>query len=341
MIGGGPAGLAAAIVCATHGLRTALFERQRYPIDKPCGEGLLPNGVEALARIGLSTELPVARPIVGIRYHTSRGRTAEAQFSRGSGLGIRRRDLSYALLAKARTLDALEVVTGQAAGVTQHPSGRPLVRTSGLTLRPKLVIGADGLHSRTRVSAGIAFERGRRQRWGCAQHFSASAWTDCVEVYFERGFEAYVTPVPGGVNVAVLWDAQVVRPPAGSSPVAALAGRNPFVGEPSRGSCRDRPCPSGRPIRRSGPATVVFRRPAHRRRRRVRRCSDWRGRWRRVRASGLVVTHRDSCPGYDSNGRGYFVGCASTVRLACAPSVALEPTSVAPPGLGHAASNGG
>ena len=229
MIGGGPAGLAAAIVCATHGVRTALFERHTYPIDKPCGEGLLPNGVAALRGIGIQARslAPDARPIAGIRYHSSQGRTAEALFSHGSGLGIRRRDLSKALISHAQTLDALEIVAGQPAAVTLDDLGRPLVCVSGTTLRPKLVIGADGLHSRIRSSVGIGVEQRGRQRWGCRQHFSGAAWDDRVEVYFERGFEVYVTPVPEGVNISVLWDARVVQPPAGSSPVVALAGRVP------------------------------------------------------------------------------------------------------------------
>lgn len=206
VIGGGPAGLAAAIVCATHGLTTRVVERHPSPVDKPCGEGLLPNGVAALARIGIEAEAVAAhaRAIVGVRYCTAQGRTAEAVFEGRTGLGIRRTDLSRVLFTHARTLPRLEVVTGQAA-VAVDDSGRPLVHVGSTTHRPKLVIGADGLHSRTRDSVGIATEHRGRNRWGCRQHFDGEPWTDHVEVYFARGFEVYVTPVARGVNVAVLW----------------------------------------------------------------------------------------------------------------------------------------
>jgi 2-polyprenyl-6-methoxyphenol hydroxylase-like FAD-dependent oxidoreductase len=103
----------------------------------------------------------------------------------------------------------------------------PLVSVGGTTCRPKLVIGADGLHSRTRDSVGIAVKRGDRHRWGCRQHFDGEPWTDHVEVYFQRGFEIYVTPVARGVNVAVLWDARVVHMPAGHPPVASLIAEVP------------------------------------------------------------------------------------------------------------------
>jgi len=46
------------------------------------------------------------------------------------------------------------------------------------------------------------------------QHFSGEAWGDHVEVYFGPGFEAYVTPVDGGVNVAWLWEEGRVAPGA-------------------------------------------------------------------------------------------------------------------------------
>lgn len=257
VIGGGPAGLAAAIVCAAHGLTITMVERQAFPIDKPCGEGLLPNAVAALACIGIDTASVAAhaRAIVGVRYRTPQGRTAEGAFERHPGLGIRRTDLSRVLFAHARKLPGLEVVAGQTASAAIDDSGRPLVRVGGTTHRPKLLIGADGLHSRTRESMGIAVEHRGRHRWGCRQHFATEPWTNHVEVYFERGFEVYVTPVAHGVNLAVLWDARVVHLPAGRSPVASLVAQVPALARRLEG----RP-PIDR-ARAGGPFDVRVRQP--------------------------------------------------------------------------------
>src|SRR5688500_14408560 len=90
--GGGPAGLALAILAAKRGLNVAVFERQEFPVDKACGEGLMPAGAEALERLGVRGRLSAAdaSSFVGIRYVQEDGSTAEARFPGGElGLGIR------------------------------------------------------------------------------------------------------------------------------------------------------------------------------------------------------------------------------------------------------------
>jgi flavin-dependent dehydrogenase len=64
VVGGGPAGSAAAIACATRGLRVLLFERDRFARERP-GETLHP-GVEPLFRqLGIADRL---RDVVGARH---------------------------------------------------------------------------------------------------------------------------------------------------------------------------------------------------------------------------------------------------------------------------------
>lgn len=255
VIGGGPAGLAAAIVCATHGVRTALVERHSFPVDKPCGEGLLPNGISALGRIGLDAKSVTARgrAIAGIRYFTPKGKVAAAPFGSTPGVGVRRVDLADVLVTHARTLAALEMINDKASLIVDG-TAQPLVQAGTKTWRPKLVIAADGLHSHARDEAGIVAEK-HGHRWGCRQHFDVEPWTDHVEVYFERGFEIYITPVASGVNVAALWDASVVRIGAGCSPVVALVIRVPMVAKRLAGWM-----PTD-PPRARGPFDVRVRRP--------------------------------------------------------------------------------
>jgi len=54
VIGGGPAGLAAAIAARRAGFDVVVADRSQPPIDKACGEGLMPDGLSALQRLGVS-----------------------------------------------------------------------------------------------------------------------------------------------------------------------------------------------------------------------------------------------------------------------------------------------
>ncbi|GMR22601.1 MAG: hypothetical protein BMS9Abin37_0963 [Acidobacteriota bacterium] len=91
VVGGGPAGLATSIFAASQGMRVTLLERRVLPMDKPCGEGLMPEGVRLMEAMGLS----VARsyPFHGIRYIDESVGAVEARFPSGHGLGMRRHDL--------------------------------------------------------------------------------------------------------------------------------------------------------------------------------------------------------------------------------------------------------
>ena len=92
--GGGPVGLAVAIGARAAGLSVAVVEPRAVPVDKACGEGLMPAAVAALGRLGVPV---TGRPFVGIRY-LSPGRAVAANFRAGPGLGVRRTTLHAALL---------------------------------------------------------------------------------------------------------------------------------------------------------------------------------------------------------------------------------------------------
>src|SRR5579862_8351084 len=70
VVGGGPAGLAAAIVAARQGLSALILERSHFPTDKACGEGVLPPGVKALQRLGIADRFDSSTsfPLSGIRF---------------------------------------------------------------------------------------------------------------------------------------------------------------------------------------------------------------------------------------------------------------------------------
>jgi 2-polyprenyl-6-methoxyphenol hydroxylase-like FAD-dependent oxidoreductase len=153
---------------------------------------------------------------------------AECRFPDGVGIGLRRAHLSALLLDQVRRWPSVRIVTGTRAELRRHASGVDV--TIGQThIRPRLVMAADGLASRTRAAAGIATRVGPTRRWGMRQHFDCAPWTRSVDVHFGHGFEAYVTPLDAGVNVAILWDPARVAVPRGDSAVVEMAGRLPAL----------------------------------------------------------------------------------------------------------------
>ena len=65
VIGGGPAGAAAAIQAARHGINVTVFEKAEHGRDKVCGDGLTPRAVGALNDLGI--QLDQAHRIRGLR----------------------------------------------------------------------------------------------------------------------------------------------------------------------------------------------------------------------------------------------------------------------------------
>jgi hypothetical protein len=195
IVGGGPAGLASAINARQQGLSVIVAEPRDTPIDKACGEGLMPGGLAALASLGVD---PAGMPLRGIAY-LSEHRRAEAPFRCGPGRGVRRTTLHAALASRAKEQDT-EWISTRITSVDQDAHG---VTAAGI--RAKWLIAADGLHSSVRRAVGINAVPGTPRRYGVRWHYQVPAWSEFVEVHWSRWGEAYVTPVePDLVGVAIL-----------------------------------------------------------------------------------------------------------------------------------------
>ena len=195
VVGGGPAGLATALHAARAGLDVVVAERREGPIDKACGEGLMPHAVGQLQRLGV--ELP-GKPFHGIRYLDG-DRHVEAPFRAGSGRGVRRTALHGALL-DAATAAGVPFVHTEIHEISQDATAVHVGE-----LRARYLAAADGLHSPIRRSLGLAQPGHCQRRWGIRRHVQIAPWSDYVEVHWAPGAEAYVTPVAEDcVGIAML-----------------------------------------------------------------------------------------------------------------------------------------
>ncbi|MET0740902.1 MAG: NAD(P)/FAD-dependent oxidoreductase, partial [Candidatus Nanopelagicales bacterium] len=195
--GGGPVGLVAAIEARRRGFDVTVIEPRSDPVDKACGEGLMPSALNRLHRLGID---PSGCAFDGITY-VDGDRRVTARFMTGPGRGVRRTTLHDALSARADTV-GVRRLPGRVDGLVQDD--RSICAAS---LRARWLVAADGLHSPIRRRLGLELPPGRHRRFGLRSHVATAPWTPYVEVHWAPGSEAYVTPVGDDlVGVAILTD---------------------------------------------------------------------------------------------------------------------------------------
>lgn len=208
--GAGPVGLALAIEARLRGLEAVVVERRRPPLDKACGEGLMPVGVAHLTALGVAIDPARSASFAGIRFLDEHA-SAEGHFADGLGLGVRRTVLSAALLARAHELGIEVRFSESVTGWTARGGGVAVATSRGATAA-RLLVGADGLHSAIRRMAGLEGAQRGRVRNGMRRHFRVAPAAPFVEVHWSDGAEAYVTPIARDeVGVALLWSGAPAR----------------------------------------------------------------------------------------------------------------------------------
>jgi geranylgeranyl reductase family protein len=201
VVGGGPAGAAAAIRAAAAGLSVVVCDKASFPRDKTCGDGLTASALRLLERLGLD---PAAvggwQPVGEVVIRSPSGRVVELPLP-ADGL--------FAAVAPRATLDAalLAVAAGCGADVRQGAALEALAQV-GSTVEAKVgdasvtaryVVAADGMYSTARRLTGASGPH--LGEWHAFRQYFTGVADRRLWVIFERDLlpgYAWVFPVGGG-----------------------------------------------------------------------------------------------------------------------------------------------
>jgi 2-polyprenyl-6-methoxyphenol hydroxylase-like FAD-dependent oxidoreductase len=149
----------------------------------------MPDSLGALRELGVSIPLNAGFPFRGIRF-AGAGCSVVADFPTENAIGLRRTVLHKLLVDRAEEL-----------GVVLHwgTKGARLIRgglsVNGKTIRPKLIVGADGQHSLIRRCAGLDRSWRETRRYGFRRHYRVAPWSPYMEMHWGARSQIYITPV--------------------------------------------------------------------------------------------------------------------------------------------------
>ncbi len=217
MVGGGPAGAAAAIRATTAGLSVVLCDKASFPRDKTCGDGLTTTALRLLERLGLDPAVVAGwEPVTEVVLRSPSGRLVELPLP-DNGLFAAvapRATLDTALLAVAarqgaeiRQGAALQSLreTGSGIEVTIAPAVSDAASTGvvapldGEVITARHVIAADGMYSTVRRLTGASGTH--LGEWHAFRQYFTGVSDRRLWVFFERDLlpgYAWVFPVAGG-----------------------------------------------------------------------------------------------------------------------------------------------
>jgi flavin-dependent dehydrogenase len=230
IVGGGPAGAAAAIHLRRRGVEVTLLEKARMPRAKPCGEALSPEVVPALRELGVLQQLCTTAhgrlrgftiyPYAAAPFRGTYAARSAGNADRACGLTVPRTSLDTLLFRAAQAAGA-DVREGWAvrsigpwSGSGRMVGGRD-ARGEQFTLHGAIVIGADGVHSTVARRLGVARPSAHLRQVAIVTHMcGVRDLSEYGEMHATNGGYCGIAPLAGErANVAIV------------VPAATLAGR--------------------------------------------------------------------------------------------------------------------
>jgi 2-octaprenyl-6-methoxyphenol hydroxylase len=214
VVGGGPAGLSAAIALAQAGSRTVLIAR-RLPYADNRTTALLGGSIDFLEELSIWTACrEQAAPLSAMRLVDDTGRlirAPEVRFSADEigleafGYNVENRTLVAALETRAAEIEGLTRLDDEAETVVPGDEEVTITTAGGAAVLARLVVGADGRHSLCREAAGIAVARRELDQAALTFNISHARPHHGVSTEFHTSHGPCVfVPLPGN-RCSVVW----------------------------------------------------------------------------------------------------------------------------------------
>jgi geranylgeranyl reductase family protein len=213
VVGGGPAGAAAAIRGAAAGLSVVLCDKASFPRDKTCGDGLTTSALRLLERLGLDPPaVPGWETVTGVVLRSPSGRVVElplpddglfAAVAPRAALDAALLDVAARRGVEIRQQAALDSLTGHGPAAGNGSTGTTGWAEAGFSdgavVRARHVVAADGMYSTVRrLTGGGGVHLGE---WHAFRQYFTGVAERRLWVIFEPDLlpgYAWVFPVAGG-----------------------------------------------------------------------------------------------------------------------------------------------
>jgi flavin-dependent dehydrogenase len=210
IIGGGLAGLTAAIHLSRGGAEVTLLDKNEYPGHKVCGEYLSNEVLPYLQSLDTDPLKIGAKIISRLLLSTATGKTTETKLPSG-GMGIGRYALDYFLFQQAEHNGCL-VIKDTVTGINFENENFKVTTKEGKEFFAKIVIGAYGKRSNIDVNLHRQFIKNKSPFIAVKNHYQGDFPDDLVALHnFKGGYCGISKIETGHINVCYLANYQTFQ----------------------------------------------------------------------------------------------------------------------------------